>query len=302
MHSTLMRSGRTTIIADSVLMEFAANLGPVLCVPLEVGGRTVGAISLARTRGAPNYTEEDVSVAESFVAVEYGRNLAEREKAERRMAARMEVTQAIIEGRDASEVLKLVAARARDLVGAALGPITSPEPGGDELIVRVADGAQADALLGARILAAGSLSGQVFGTRRSVTVPRRVDRCSARPLLCPAAVAQMGKLGPALFVPLYVANRSIGAMMVANQKGSAAFTAEDLSLVESFAAQAAMSFEIATVRERLQRLTSVTIASQKPLGDALAALARAVVDATDTIACGIFLIDAERRLTTAGTC
>jgi signal transduction histidine kinase len=62
-----------------------------------------------------------------------------------------------------------------------------------------------------------------------------------------------------------------------------------------------MSFEIATVRERLQRLTSVTIADQKPLEDALSTLARAVVEATDTIACGIFLLDAERHLTIAGT-
>lgn len=279
----------------------ARGLGPLLCVPLLAGGRPVGALGLARARGGSDYTEEDVSVAELFAAqaavvVAYGRTLAEREKADRRMAAGMDVTQAVIEGRDASDVLKLIAARARDLVGAALGGIASPEPGGDDLILRVADGAQADALLGARIPAAGSLSGQILGTRRSVTVgdassDARVDR----------SVAQLGNLGPALFVPLYVANRSIGAMMVANQRGGAAFTAEDLSVVESFAAQAAVSFEIAMVRERLQRLTRVTIADQKSLEDALAALARTVVEATDTIACAIFLIDAERHLTTAGT-
>jgi signal transduction histidine kinase len=45
----------------------------------------------------------------------------------------------------------------------------------------------------------------------------------------------------------------------------------------------------------------VTIAGQKPLEDALSALSRTVVEATDSIACGIFLLDADRRLTTAGT-
>ncbi len=225
-----------------------------------------------------------------------GRNLAEREKAERRVAAGVVVTNAIIEGRDTSAVLKLIAARARDLVGAALGAMASPEPGGNDLIVRVADGAQADALLGARIPAGGSLYGQILRTRRSVTVADASSDAQVDP-----SVAHMGNLGPALFVPLYVANRSIGAMMVANQRAGAAFTSEDLGIVESFAAQAAVSFEIALVRERLQRLTSVTIAGQKPLEDALGALARTVVEATDTVACAIFLIDAERHLTAAGT-
>jgi PAS domain S-box-containing protein len=303
----VMHSGRTTVIAEAASdtrlnhPELSADLGPVVIVPLKAGARPIGAISLARTRGAAAYTEEDVSVAEAFAAqaavvLEYGRNVAERQKAERRVAAGMEVTQAIIEGRDTSDVLKLIAARARHLVGAALAGIVSPEPGGDELVIRAADGVQADVVRGTRISAEGSLSGRVFRTRRSLNVADVASEAQADP-----RVAQLGNIGPALFVPLYIANRSIGAMIVANQRGGVAFTAEDLSVVESFAAQAAMSFEIATVKERLQRLTSVTIAGHKPLEDALSALARTVVEATDTIACGIFLLDAERHLTIAGT-
>jgi PAS domain S-box-containing protein len=303
----VMHSGRTTIIAEAASDErleypgLVGNLGPVVIVPLKLGGRPLGALSLARTRGAAPYTAEDVSVAEAFaaqaaVALEYGRNLAEREKAERRVAAGMEVTQAIIEGRDTTDVLKLIAARARNLVGAAFAAIVSPEPAGDVLVARVTDGAQADAYRGSRLPVETSLTGRVFATRQSLTVADAAgDDRAYYPVL------QMGNLGPALIVPLYVANRSIGAMIVANQRGGAAFTAEDLSVVESFAAQAAMSVEIATVRERLQRVTSVTILGQKPLEDALAALARTVVEATDTIACGIFLLDAERHLTIAGT-
>jgi len=94
----VMLSGKTTIIdeaaSDSRLdyPEFAADLGPVVIVPLKAAGCPVGAISLARARGAPAYTQEDVSVAEAFaaqaaLALEYGRSLAEREKAERRVAA-----------------------------------------------------------------------------------------------------------------------------------------------------------------------------------------------------------------------
>jgi PAS domain S-box-containing protein len=303
----VMHSGRTTIIAEAAsderleYPELVGDLGPVVIVPLAAGGRPVGAISLARTKGAAAYTEEDVAVAEAFaaqaaVALEYGRNLAKREKAERRVAAGIEVTQAIIEGRDSIDVLKLIAARARNLVGAAFASIVSPEPAGDVLVARVADGAQADAYRGSRLPVVGSLTGQVFATRQSLTVADAAGDARAY-----QSVLQLGNLGPALIVPLYVANRSIGAMIVANQRGGAAFTAEDLSVVESFAAQAAMSVEIATVRERLQRVTSVTISGQKPLEDALSALARTVVEATDTIACGIFLLDADRHLTIAGT-
>ena len=303
----VMLSGRTSIIAEAATDErldhsqLTTALGPAVIVPLKAGGRPVGAISLARGRGASPYTPEDVSIAEVFaaqaaVALEYSRTLAEREKAERRATAGMEVTRAIIEGRDTGEVLKLIPARARDLVGAAFAAIAFPEPAGDQLVVRVADGAQADAYRGSRLPMGRSLTGQVFATRRSLTVADAASDTRAY-----QSVLQLGNLGPALIVPLYVGNRSIGAMIVANQRGGAAFTPEDLILVESFAAQAAMSFELAAVRERLQRLTTVTIAGQKPLDDALSALSRTVVEATDTIACGIYLLDADQHLTIAGT-
>jgi PAS domain S-box-containing protein len=221
---------------------------------------------------------------------------AERQKAERRLAAGMEVTLALIEGRDTTDVLQLIAARARDLAGADFAAIASPDADGKDLVASVAVGEQADLYRGRRLPVGSSLTGHVFTTRHSVTVGDAAsDARTYQPVL------RLGNFGPALIVPMYVANRSMGAMIVANQRGGAAFTAEDLSLVESFAAQAAVSLEIATVRERLQRLTSVTIAGQKPLEDALSALSRTVVEATETIACGIFLLDAERRLTTAGT-
>jgi signal transduction histidine kinase/putative methionine-R-sulfoxide reductase with GAF domain len=303
----VMQSGRTSIIADAAsdqrldYPELAADLGPAVIVPLMAGGRPLGVISLARSTGAPAYTDEDVSVIEAFaaqaaVALEYGRNLAERDEAERRVAAAMEVTQAIIEGRDTTDVLTLIATRARNLVGAAFAAIASPEPAGDELVVRVVDGAYADAYRGSRLPVGRSLTGRVFATRQSLTV---ADAASDGQAYQP--VLQMGGLGPALIVPLYVGNRSIGAMIVANERGGAAFSPEDLRLVESFAAQAAMSFEIAAVRERIQRQTSVSIAGQKPIEDALSALARTVVEATDSIACGIYLLDAERHLNLPGS-
>jgi len=128
----VMRRARTTVMADAAsdeklqFRELVADLGPVLCVPLIAGGRPVGVISLTRTRGTGAYTPADVSLAEAFAAqaavvVEYGRNLAERRKAERRVAAGMEVTQAIIEGRDTNDVLQLIAARARPGRGGSRG-------------------------------------------------------------------------------------------------------------------------------------------------------------------------------------
>jgi PAS domain S-box-containing protein len=289
------------MVVRAAVGELTADLGPPVNVPLKAGDRHIGAISLARSRGAAAFTAEDVSVAEAFAAqaavvLEYARNVAERQKAERRLAAGMEVTLAIIEGRDTNDVLQLIAARARDLAGAVFAAIASPDSDGGDLVATVAVGEQADLYRGKRLPVGSSLTGHVFTTRRSVTVADAAsDARSYQPVM------RLGNFGPALIVPMYVANRSMGAMIVANPRGGTAFTAEDLSLVESFAAQAAVSLEIATVRERLQRLTSVTIAGQKPLEDALSALSRTVVEATETIACGIFLLDAEHRLTTAGT-
>ncbi len=176
------------------------------------------------------------------------RDATDRRRAQNRMHAVIEVTRAIMEG-ESARALRLIAHHARVLGGADESMVTVPEPGGETLVVRVADGERAEALIGIRMPVLKSLAGEAFRTGKPVNVPDvRKDARAHQP----AVIA--GRFGPMSCMPLRVAGRSFGTLVVANQRGGTRFAGESLKVVEMFASQAAVALEYARLSEELQRL------------------------------------------------
>jgi signal transduction histidine kinase len=182
------------------------------------------------------------------VAIENARLYEQAAARQRRLEAINEVTQAILGGHSVEDVLRLIARRARELVGADLASVAIPE-GDAELVVKVADGRRADTILGKRFPAADSISGEVMGTRTPLTV----DDVGSDPRTGQPVVG-LGDMGPALFLPLAVQDRTFGTLTVANGRGGVRFTSEDLAFAQVFAAQAAVALDHARLREDLRRL------------------------------------------------
>ncbi len=176
------------------------------------------------------------------------RDATERRRAQNRMHAVIEVTQAIMEG-ESERALRLIAHHARVLGGAGQSMVAVPEPGGETLVVRVADGERAEALIGMRMPVRKSLAGEAFRTGNPINVPDVQSDARAH-----QATATAGRFGPTFSMPLRVAGRSFGTLVVANQRGQAPFAGESLKVVELFATQAAVALEYARLREELQRL------------------------------------------------
>jgi signal transduction histidine kinase len=86
---------------------------------------------------------------------------------------------------------------------------------------------------------------------------------SGRPLVTEAAAAhrgayqpiiRLGRVGPAIFVPLRVRGRATGTLMVANVTGGRQFNQETVRLVETFADQASVAIQYARAQTDLRRL------------------------------------------------
>ncbi len=281
------------------LGTWVEELGPALYVPLAVGGNILGIITVVNRKGDRLFTEADTRVVQLFaapvgVAVQHARTISEQRRIRDRLRAVVQVTQGILQGQEIEAVLHLIASLARELVGAELATVATPEPSGDALVVRAADGGRAEVVRGTRFPIEPSISGAVFRTGQAVTVG---DAAREKRALQLGSVA--GEFGPALFIPLAARGRPMGTIMVANRRGAIAFGEEDARLVEVFAAEAAVALEHARIRSQLERLATATAAAAQP--EALAGLARHVVEATDTAACVVFLVDAEQSLRTAGT-
>lgn len=155
-----------------------------------------------------------------------------RKLAQDRMAAVIEIGQAILAGEDSERLLNRVARRAREMADAATSVIAMPRPGGEGLQLVVVDGEGADSL-------------------RDVLVRDDGDGGDAPDL---GRAMRASGLDPAVTVPLVAAGRRLGLLGIANRRGGAAFTADERQVVELFAAQAAVAIEYDRARDELRRL------------------------------------------------
>ena len=225
-----------------------------LGVPVKVRNRVFGNLYLTEKRGGGDFTPEDEEAVKTLasqagITIENARLYREAKLGRDRLQAVNEVTAEILSGSSAEDVLHLVAARARELVGAALASIVTPTDDGERLVVRAAEGAMADRLQDATLEARGSISEQVMRTGSPLMIPSLADD----PRVQQPAVG-VGGVGPGLFVPLGISTSPFGTLMVANLEGGPGFADEDLEVVRLFARQAAVAVEYARARAELQRL------------------------------------------------
>ena len=225
-----------------------------LGAPVTAKGKVFGNLYLTQKQGTEEFDEDDerdllVLATQAGVAIENARLYEEAQKRERRLDAVREIATGILQQGDAHEVLRLVAQRARELVGADLATIAIPEAGGEGLALTVAEGMHAERLLGMSFGIQESVSGKVMRTDRPIVLENAsADQRAYQPMM------RTGEIGPAMFVPLSSAGRTFGTLAVANQLGGRPFAEEDLALVETFARQASVALEFARVQGELRRL------------------------------------------------
>ena len=170
----------------------------------------------------------------------------EKERARQQVECVLEVTRSILDGQPIEDVLRLVAARARTLSGAALAAVAVPDGGHRTYTIQAVEGEGATGLIGLRVRATSGTSGSVLRTR----VPMKIDDLTRG---LSGSDANQGVFGPAILLPLAAGRRRFGTLVLANLKGSPPFGADD-ALVEVFAAQAAVGLEYARVRDELRRI------------------------------------------------
>jgi signal transduction histidine kinase len=245
------------ISAHPASSGFPPNHPPMtsfLGAPIESQGKVFGNIYLTDKVGAAGFDDEDeqavcVLASQAGVAVWNAQLYEETKRRERWLDAVREIATAILSGAGSDEALRLVARRARELVGADFASIAVPVPGTDQLTLAVTDGRGAEALLGTMFPIAGSVSGEVVETGRAVILAdASVDPNTYQPLV------KAGDHGPAMFVPLSAQGLAFGTLAAANLRHGRRFGETELRLLETFADQAALALEYARAQREVQRL------------------------------------------------
>jgi len=225
-----------------------------LGAPVTAMGKVYGNIYLTDKRQADEFSSDDetalaVLATQAGVAIANASLYEEMTMRERWLDALREISSQILAGVDANSLLDRIAVTARELANADMSTIitTTATPG--EVMVAAASGGQVAALAGQRLPRARTVSGEVMRTgKHLIFADATAERKRAAPIIRAAHV------GPAIFVPLRVAGRATGTLMVANATGGRRFRERELRLVETFADQASVTIEYGRARTDQMRL------------------------------------------------
>ncbi|MEU8131005.1 GAF domain-containing sensor histidine kinase [Micromonospora sp. NPDC049049] len=235
---------------------FPANHPPMhsfLGVPVLIRDQIFGNLYLAEKQGGAQFTEDDEEIvvalaAAAGVAIENARLYALAHRRERWLAATAEITSVLLGEVRRTDALALVARRAREVAEAELALVLLYDTDTEQFSVEVVDGPdeQAHALVGAVLPAADTSFGAAVAEGRHDQVD---DLAHAAPW--PALL----HTGPAMISPLTTAEALHGVLIVAHrpERGGGA-SEEDLTLLGSFAGQAALAMERARGQEERELL------------------------------------------------
>jgi signal transduction histidine kinase len=230
------------------------RMGALLGMPIATRGVVTGVLYMTRTAGRPAFTGADEAQLRAFGA-QAGIALANATAFEvgRRREDWLETLTAVATGlsagRDLGDVLPRVIGQARAIVDADFAALALPSDDAGVLTVQYGDGIDAAHLMGSRLPVETSLTGMVLKTGTMIEI---VDLCSdAR-----VAASHEGRylFGPALFIPVGPPSAVRGVLVAFNRSGRSAFDRQSVIMLNAFAAQVAVSLELAEHRRDDTRL------------------------------------------------
>ncbi|MFI6757521.1 GAF domain-containing protein [Micromonospora sp. NPDC050417] len=223
-----------------------------LGTPIRIRDQVFGNLYLAEKRGAGEFTEDDEEIAAALaaaagVAIENARLYAVAHRRERWLAATAEITTVLLGEVRRTDALALVARRAREVAEAELVLVLLYDEEVGQFTVEVVDtaGGTAPPLVGVLLPAAETTFAASVTDRRHLVIE---SLAKAAPWPHPVTDT------PAIVSPLSVADTLHGVLIVAHAAGQARQTDDDVPLLTSFAAQAALAMERARAQEEREQL------------------------------------------------
>jgi signal transduction histidine kinase len=285
----LLREGHPVRLADVTehphFMGFPPGHPPMrsfLGVPILVRDVVYGDLYLAEKDGG-EFTQDDQEIV-TLLAAQTGITIEKVQIHEglvhwlHQLEALNELTIDVLEERDLSRLLELVARRLRELIRARRVLISLPMASGG-LRVAAADGEGVADLVG-DIIPSESKSSRVLARRKS----ERIDSLLEDPEVDQVSARRAGGL-TALVVPLIFHDKPIGVISAFNKDGpDPRFTDDDLRLAEAFGTRAALAVHLSE-RVALETLHAILEAEEAERSR----IARELHDQTGSALSGILL-------------
>jgi PAS domain S-box-containing protein len=252
------RSGPTTITGrpsgGRLMSAFAEHEGihAMTSAALVIGGETVGALLVFDTVPRP-WTVDDLEIvsmlaAEASLALDKVRLYKAAESRAQQLATLNEISRAITSTLDLDQVLVMLLERVRQAAAAEACSVALIDRTTGNLVFRQAIGAAGPDIVGLQLAPGEGVAGWVAAHRQSALV-RRV---SADRRFSNRVDDQTGFITRDLVCVPFVVHDTVVGVMEALNKRDGEFQQEDVQLLESVAAQAAVAIENARLYSELQ--------------------------------------------------
>lgn len=223
-----------------------------LGVPIRNRDDVLGNLYLAeKARGQPFSEDDQVLVqalaAAAGIAIANARLYQQATARQSWIESTRDIATDLLSGAEPETVFRRVAEQARNLTGADAALVAIPvdeSTAADEVADLLVAETVGDAVACARgqtIPLIGTVVGEAF-TRRD---PQRVERIE---------LEGVDGARPALVLPLRAADTVAGVVVVLRDRGSPAFTDEQLDMMAAFADQAALAWQLAVTQRRMHEL------------------------------------------------
>jgi signal transduction histidine kinase len=224
-----------------------------LGVPVKLRGVAYGNLYLTEKEDGEEFSESDEDLvtllaAQAAVAIENARLYEASNRWLRQLESLTDLSNELTGELELPKMLSLVAARLRELTSARLVLIGLPEVGGDgDLQIEAMDGQHSSEVIGLRFDRRSKL-GRVFERGRA----ERIDSTIDDPEIDQSHARRLD-MHAALYVPLRLGERSVGAMVAVDKLGAnPRFSDGDLRLAQTVAQRAAVAV---TLSQRVARTT-----------------------------------------------
>lgn len=228
-----------------------------LGVPIRLGSRVFGNLYLTDKRGADEFTADDQELAQALagaagVAIENATLVAQARRRQRWQAAMVELTTRLLAGQRPGQALEDIVEHAMATSDADGAALCLPDADPDVLRVAVGRGTfaplqgQLRPSAGSAVSAAIDAGGAIL-IEDLATDPRTAGTAGQAPAMVGALVA----------APIPSAGETIGVLIVAHMPGHGHFDQADLEMIDSYARQAGLAGQLATVRRDNERLRMI---------------------------------------------
>ena len=251
----------------------AMNMTSLLHAPLLLRGRTLGVLTLARTRAGEPFHASDLAVAEELcdraaVAIDRARLAEASERRAREGHAMAEIARVLAATLDPSLVWQRIAGGVRTLLDdAPSAALYQLEPSGDMRAVAVSTASGVEFDWTHRLPKGAGMIGLAIRDRAVVVAPDVLEQADV--VYPPDARARLERSShrALLAVPLVVQERVLGALAVGAQRGRQ-FTEREIELVSAFADHAAVALHNARLFNEAQRRRTEAESAQAAAEDA----------------------------------